>query len=65
MVIAYMVASIVGGGATAALVGQHSLLLGLLAAPLGGSLAASAAAALAPHRSPERHAVLSDDVIWC
>src|SRR5215213_2711341 len=40
MIIIYMAASIIGGTATAALVGQHGLLLGLLAAPLGGSLSA-------------------------
>ncbi len=65
MAIIYMVASIIGGGATAALVGQHSLLLGLLAAPLGGSLSALAATPLALRRSPKRQALPSDDVVWC
>jgi hypothetical protein len=65
MLIVYLVASIIGGGATAALVGQHSLLLGLLAAPLGGSLSALAAAPFAMHRSSEWQALPSDDVVWC
>jgi len=44
MIIIYMATSIIGGTATAALVRQHGLLLGLLAVPLGSSLSA-------PHRS--------------
>jgi hypothetical protein len=65
MLVMYLVASILGGGATAALVGQHSLLLGLLAAPLGGSLSALAAAPLALRRFPKRPSLPSDDVVWC
>jgi hypothetical protein len=65
MVVAYMVASIIGGGATAALVGQHSLLLGLLAAPLGGSVSVLAASVLALRSSPKRQIPLSDDLVWC
>jgi len=64
MIIIYMAASIIGGTATAALVGQHSLLLGLLAAPLGGSLSALAAIPLALGGLPKRQSVPSD-VVWC
>ena len=66
MIIVYMAASIIGGAATATLVGQHSLLLGLLAAPLGGSLAALVAAPLALQGSLSRksHAI-PPEVVWC
>ena len=65
MLIMYLIASIIGGGARAAMVGQHSLLLGLLAAPPGGSLLALAVAPRALRRSPKRQSLPSDDVVWC
>jgi hypothetical protein len=66
MVIVYMAASIIGGAATFSLVGQHSLLLGLLAAPLGGSLSALAATSLAARSpSPRERAAVPPEVVWC
>ena len=51
MVIALIVAGLGGAVLTAALVGQHSLLLGLLLAPFGGSLSALLLALLVLLRS--------------
>ena len=64
MIIVYTTASIIGGAATVALGGQHSLLLGVLAAPLGGSLVALATALFALRRS-SRTQTAPPDVIWC
>ena len=63
MIFIYMAASMIGGAATAALVGQHSVLLGLIAAPLGGSLSALAAAPLAAAGS--RNEAVPPEVVWC
>ena len=66
MLILYAAASILGGTATAALVAPHGLLLGLLAAPFGGSLAALAVARLAlPNSSPRARKAVPPDVVWC
>jgi hypothetical protein len=68
MVIIYMVAAIIGTISTATLFGQHSVTLGVLAAPFGGSLVAGAAASLVY----ARHSLLSSEretvppgVVWC
>ncbi len=67
MVIVYAVASLLGGLFTAMLSGQYGLLLGLFAAPFGGSLLALAAAALAfggqGIRSCKR--VIPPKIVWC
>ena len=67
MIIVYMVASLIGGTATAALVAPHSLVLGLFAVPLGGSLAAVATASLALLNGSRSDAGQSipPDVVWC
>ena len=68
MVIVYAVASLLGGLFTAMLSGQYGLLLGMFAAPFGGSLLALAAAALAfggqGVRSFKRD-VISPEIVWC
>ncbi len=65
MVIIYLASSLIGGAASAALIGQHSLLLGLLAAPLGGSLTAGAAALWAARELPLKKADIPQGVLWC
>ena len=67
MVIIYMVATIVGGAATAALFGQHGLLTALVAAPFGGSLMATATALFLVQRSPSsaRSRDVPQGVVWC
>ncbi len=68
MVIVYSAVSLIGGLATAMIVGQHNLPLGMLAAPFGGSLSAAAAAALvfgkasSLARDPE---AVPPGVVWC
>lgn len=68
MVIIYMVAAIVGAITIATLLGHHSLTLGVIAAPFGGSLVAGAVAVLAytmhslPHSELE---VVPPGVVWC
>jgi hypothetical protein len=68
MVIVYSTVSLLGGLITAMIVGQHSLPLGILAAPFGGSLSAVAAAALVFGKggSPAREReVVPAGVVWC
>jgi hypothetical protein len=68
MVIIYMVAAIAGAIITASLLGQHSLTLGTLAAPFGGSLVAGATAVLvyAMHGlSSSEPEVVPPGVVWC
>ena len=68
MVIIYMVASIIGAIITATLLGHHSLTLGVLAAPFGGSLVAAATAVLVyamhglVHSKPE---TVPPGIVWC
>jgi hypothetical protein len=68
MVIVYAVASRLGGLFTAILFGQYGLMLGLFAAPFGGSLLALSAAALAFDgqgvRSHKRD-VIPPEIVWC
>ena len=68
MVIVYSTVSLLGGLITAMTVGQHSLPLGILTAPFGGSLSAVAAAALvfgkASSLAREQEAV-PPGVVWC
>ena len=65
MFVIYMATCLIGGAATAALVGQYSVWLGLLAAPLGGSLSALAATPLALRRSANRHGeTMPHGVVW-
>ena len=63
MVIIYMAAALIGGAITSALVWQQGLLLSILAAPLGGSLSALAAAPLVLRSS--RAEAISPEVVWC
>ncbi len=68
MVIIYMVTAIIGALITASLLGQHSLTLGALAAPFGGSLVAGATAVLicAMHGcSSSEPEVVPPGVVWC
>ncbi len=68
MIIVYVVASVLGGLFTAMLSGQYGLLLGLFAAPFGGSLLALAAATLAfdgqGSRSHKRDGI-PPKIVWC
>ena len=68
MVIIYMTAAIIGAIVTASLLGHYSLILGALAAPFGGSLAACATAVLvyAMHGlSSSEPEVVPPGVVWC
>ncbi len=68
MVIIYMVAAIIGATITASLLGQHSLILGVLAAPFGGSLVAGATAMLvfAMHGvSSSKPETVPPGIVWC
>ncbi len=67
MVIIYMVASVVGGAATAALFAQDGLLTALVAAPFGGSLMATATALFLVQRIPSsaRSRDVPQGVVWC
>ena len=64
MFVIYLAASVIGGAATAVLMGQHGLLIGLLMAPLGGSLFALAATLIALRRSRKPRPI-PPDVVWC
>ena len=64
MTIIYMAASIIGGAAAAALVGQSGLALALLAAPIGGSLSALATAQLVNTSTASRQGV-PPEIVWC
>ncbi len=63
MIVVYMTASVLGGAATAAWMGQQDLLLGLVTAPLGGSLAALAATPLAFYGRDDSG--IPAEVVWC
>ena len=74
MMIIYMAVSVAGATITALLAGVYNPVLGLLAAPFGGSLLAAAAAfALAWHHSFSRQIRASSretrgipsGVVWC
>jgi hypothetical protein len=68
MVIIYMAAAMSGAIITASLLGQHSLILGALAAPFGGSLFAGATAVLvyAMHGwSPSEPEIVPPGIVWC
>jgi hypothetical protein len=62
MVIIYAVVSIVGAATTAALLGQHSLLFAVVAAPLGGSLSAAVCAVV--FASYDRSEAIPPHVVW-
>lgn len=65
MFVIYMATCLTGTAATAALVGQYSLWLGLLAAPLGGSVSALAATPLALRRpANRRRETMPQGVVW-
>jgi hypothetical protein len=68
MVVFYSAASLFGALVTALLIGQHNLMLGLMAAPFGGSLSAAAAAALILFRRsspPLKRKTVPPAVVWC
>ena len=64
MIIVYAATSIVGGAAATALASQQNLLLGLLAAPIGGSLSVLAVALILLCR-PARREALPSRIVWC
>jgi hypothetical protein len=67
MVVAYAFLSIVGGLITAFLFGQNNLMVGLLAAPLGGSLLVAVAAPLYTlvYSSAREACHVPPGVVWC
>ena len=67
MIIIYMAVSIVGATITALLAGSQSWVLGLLAAPFGGSLLAAAVVfALGQRHSSSREVqTIPPSVVWC
>ncbi len=67
MLVVYMCVSIFGGLMAALLFSQNGLMIGLLAAPLGGSFLVAAAAvllALTSSSSRKPHTV-PHGVVWC
>ncbi|MPR12705.1 hypothetical protein [Microvirga tunisiensis] len=74
MVVAYAFLSIIGGLITAFLFGQNNLMVGLLAAPLGGSLLVAVAAPLytlassslrKASSSTREASPVPSGVVWC
>ena len=66
MLVLYMCASIIGGLLTALLLGAYSPIIGLLAAPLGGSFLITIAALLIALPSPSRkESPIPPGVVWC
>jgi hypothetical protein len=68
MVIVYAAVSLLGALFTAMLFGQYGLLLGVFAAPFGGSLLALAAAALAFEVQGSqfyKRDIIPPEVVWC
>jgi hypothetical protein len=67
MIIFYSAVSLLGAVVTALLLGQHSLMLGLMAAPFGGSLSAAAAALILFRRSSPHlsRRTVPPGVVWC
>jgi hypothetical protein len=68
MLLLYSAADLLGALVTALLLGQHSVLLGLMAAPFGGSLSIAAAAALILLRGGSPHLerkTVPPGVVWC
>ncbi len=68
MTIIYMVAAIIGAIITASLLGQHSLILGAVAAPFGGTFVAGATAVLVyamQGLSSFEPEVVPPGIVWC
>ena len=67
MVVAYAFLAIIGGMITGFLLGQNNLMVGLLAAPLGGSLLVAVAAPLYSlvHSSSREARLVPPGVVWC
>ncbi len=68
MIIIYMVAAFIGAISTALLLGQHSLILGVLTPPFGGTFVAGATAVLVyamRGSSSSEPEVIPPGVVWC